>query len=110
MLVSIVHRFTGVALTVAGLAVLTWWLLAIAAGADSYAAFAKHASAWYGLIVLIGLSWAFFQHLFSGVRHLLMDTGMGFELEGNKKGAIATLVGSVVATAALWAYILGVAA
>lgn len=108
MLVSILHRITGGALTVAGLAILTWWLLAIAEGADSYSAFAEHASAWYGLVVLIGLSWAFFQHLFSGIRHLLMDTGMGFELKSNKKGAIATIVGSVAVTVLLWAFLLGV--
>ena len=34
MLVSILHRVTGGALTVAGLALLTWWLLALAGGAD----------------------------------------------------------------------------
>ena len=33
MLVSILHRITGSALTVAGLALLAWWLLAIAGGA-----------------------------------------------------------------------------
>ena len=69
--------------------------------------FARHASRWYGLVVLIGLTWAFFQHLFSGIRHLVMDTGMGFELKGNKAGAIATIVLSVIATAVLWAYWLG---
>ena len=37
-----------------------------------------------GLVVLVGLTWAFFQHLLSGVRHLVMDTGAGFELGTNK--------------------------
>ncbi len=107
MLVSILHRITGAGLTVVGLAVLVWWLMAIAGGADSYAGFAKHASAWYGLVILIGLTWAFFQHLFSGIRHLVMDTGMGFELQANKAGAVATIVGSILATAILWAYWMG---
>jgi hypothetical protein len=61
-----------------------------------------------GTIVLIGLSWAFFQHLFSGIRHLVMDTGAAFELGINKTAAILTIVGSLAATAALWFYILGV--
>lgn len=107
MLVSILHRVTGGALTVAGLAVLTWWLVALAAGQDAYKDFSGHAGAWYGLVVLIGLTWAFFQHLFSGIRHLIMDTGAGFELNVNKSAAIATLVASLVLTAALWFYILG---
>ena len=107
MAVSILHRITGAGLSVVGLALLTWWLMAIAGGQDAYAQIARHASQWYGLVVLIGLTWAFFQHLFSGIRHLVMDTGMGFELKANKAGAVATIVGSIAATALLWAYWLG---
>ena len=109
MLVSILHRVTGGALTVAGLAALTWWLTAIADGAEGYATFTSAASHWAGLVVLIGLTWAFFQHTFSGIRHLLMDTGMNFDLKPNKSSAIGTIVLSVIATAAVWAYMLGVA-
>lgn len=108
MLVSILHRITGAGLSIVGLALLTWWLMATVGGDASYAVFAKLASSWFGLVVLIGLTWAFFQHLFSGIRHLLMDTGMGFELGPNKAGAIATIVGSILFTAILWAYLLGV--
>jgi len=107
MVVSILHRITGAGLSIVGLAVLTWWLMAIAGGADRYAAFIKVATHWLGTIVLIGLTWAFFQHLFSGIRHLLTDTGMGFELKANRAGAIATILGSIVATAIIWAYWLG---
>ena len=102
MLVSILHRMTGAALSFAGLAVLVWWLMAIASGANAYATFAKAAAHPVGLIVLIGLSWAFFQHLLSGVRHLVMDTGAGFELETNKRFAMLTLVGSMVLTLLVW--------
>jgi len=109
MLVSILHRVTGGALTIAGLAALTWWLMAIADGGEGYTSFTKVASHWAGLVVLIGLTWAFFQHTFSGIRHLLMDTGMNFDLKPNKSSAIGTIVLSVIATAAVWAYALGVA-
>lgn len=108
MAVSILHRITGGALTVAGLAVLTWWLLAIAGSSDGYGEFAALASHPAGIVVLIGLTWAFFQHLLSGIRHLVMDSGRAFELGVNKRFALLTLVGSVVLTAALWAYVLGV--
>jgi len=108
MLVSILHRMTGGALTVVGLAVLTWWLMSVADGPRAYSTFSGWASHWAGLVVLIGITWAFFQHLFSGVRHLLMDTGMGFEINANKKGAIFTVIAAIACTAALWAYILGV--
>ena len=108
MVVSILHRITGVGLSVVGLAALTWWLLAIAGGAESYATFQKIATHWIGIVILIGLTWAFFQHLFSGLRHLVTDTGMGFDLRSNKISAILTIVGSIVCTAVLWVYLLGV--
>jgi succinate dehydrogenase / fumarate reductase cytochrome b subunit len=107
MLVSILHRITGAGLSVVGLAVLTWWLMAISGGPDAYAGFAKAASHPLGLLVLIGLTWAFFQHLLSGIRHLAMDTGAAFELGINKTFAILTIVGSILLTALLWFYILG---
>lgn len=110
MLVSILHRVTGGALSVVGLAVLAWWLSAIAGGQDAYDDFAAVAGHWLGIIVLIGLSWAWFQHLLSGIRHLFMDAGQAFELGVNKRSAYATLIGSALLTALLWVYILGVAA
>ena len=107
MVVSILHRATGVALTFAGLALLTWWLMAIAGDANGFATFTKAASHPVGLIVLIGLTWSFFQHLLSGIRHLVMDTGSALELNANKNFAIATVIGSIVLTAATWVYLLG---
>lgn len=106
MAASIFHRISGGALTVAGLAALTWWLLALAKGADAYGDFLAIAKTWVGVVVLIGLTWAFFQHLFSGIRHLVMDTGGTFELRANKNFAVATVVASVLLTAALWWYII----
>ena len=108
MLVSILHRVTGGALSVAGLALLVWWLMAIAGGAETYSGLVKLATHPVGLVVLVGITWAFFQHLLSGVRHLYMDTGAGFELEGNKRFAILTIVISLVLTAVVWALFLGV--
>lgn len=105
MLVSILHRFTGSALTVAGLALLTWWLAAIAEGDQAYADFTSVVTHPLGLVVLVGLTWAFFQHTLSGIRHLVMDTGAGFEIQGNKRAAIATILSSVLLTAAFWAAI-----
>ena len=107
MLVSILHRMTGGVLTVAGLTMLTWWLMAAATGVEAYAVFTHAATSPAGLFVLIGLTWAFFQHSFSGLRHLVMDIGAGFELGTNKRMAVATIIGSLIATAALWAYVLG---
>ena len=59
--------------------------------------------------MLVGITWSFFQHLLSGIRHLVMDSGAAFELGINKTFAILTIVGSVLLTAPLWFYLLGVA-
>jgi succinate dehydrogenase / fumarate reductase cytochrome b subunit len=107
MIVSILHRATGIALSVAGLAILTWWLMALALGPEAYATFARAAHSPIGIIVLIGVTWSFFQHLFSGIRHLVMDTGAAFELGINKTLANLTIVGSVLLTILLWARLLG---
>jgi len=107
MAVSIFHRVTGGALTVAGLAVITWWLLALAKGSDAYGDFSAIAGTWVGLVVLIGLTWAFFQHTLSGIRHLVTDVGENFEIGANKTSANLTIILSIVLTAALWFYILG---
>jgi len=110
MLVSILHRATGIALSIAGLAILTWWLVALAQGQETYANFTKMASSPIAIIVLVGLTWSFFQHLLSGIRHLVMDSGAAFELGINKTFAILTIVGSLLLTALVWFYILGVRA
>jgi succinate dehydrogenase / fumarate reductase cytochrome b subunit len=109
MTVSILHRVTGVALTFAGLGILTWWLWAIANGPDALASFTKATTHPLGVVVLVGITWCFFQHLLSGIRHLVTDSGAGLELGINKTSAVLTIVGSVLLTAAMWFYLLGVA-
>ena len=107
MLVSILHRVTGGGLSVVGAVLLVWWLAAAASGPKAYATFADHADEWYLMVIWIGLSWALFQHTLSGLRHLVMDVGAGFELTTNKFWAMMTLVGSAALTVVLWLYILG---
>lgn len=108
MVVSILHRATGIALSFAGLALLAWWLMALAEGPDAYGVFLRAANSPIGLIVLVGITWSFFQHLLSGIRHLTMDTGAAFELGINKRFAVLTMIGSVLLTALLWAWLMGV--
>ncbi|HEX8449034.1 MAG TPA: succinate dehydrogenase, cytochrome b556 subunit [Allosphingosinicella sp.] len=105
MTVSILHRITGGGLATVGAAALVWWLVAAASGKEAYESFAKVATSWIGIVVGVGLTWAFFQHTLSGLRHLVMDIGAGFEIRRNKFWATMTLAGSVLLTAALWLYI-----
>ena len=108
MLVSILHRITGNALTFAGLALLTWWLLAIASGPSAYDQFAELAMHPVGLFVLVGLTWAFWQHTFSGLRHLFLDMGAGYELRVNRLVSVLTIAAALLATAATWFVLMGV--
>lgn len=107
MLVSILHRVTGSGLATVGAIALAWWLAAAASGPEAYATFTDHADSWYGVVVAIGLTWAFFQHTLSGLRHFVMDIGAGYELPVNKFWANMTVVGAIVLTAITWLAILG---
>lgn len=106
MVVSILHRATGVGMAVvAGLGFI-WWLVAAASGPEAYAAFLAVATSWFGYLVAIGLTWAFFQHMFSALRHFVLDIGAGYELKTNKMGALATMAGSILVTLLIWGPIL----
>jgi succinate dehydrogenase / fumarate reductase cytochrome b subunit len=103
MFVSILHRVTGDGMALVGLPVLLWWLAALAGGPDSYAVFQGQAETWYGQVVLIGLTWAFFNHLVSGLRHFVLDTGAGFELKSNNRWSAAAPLIGIVLTGLFWA-------
>lgn len=111
MTVSIVHRATGMALTV-GMVLLCWWLSALASGPAAYAGFVDLFTYQsgklniVGWIVGVGLTLTLFQHMASGVRHLFMDAGDNFELGPNKATALMTFGFSILATIAFWAVIL----
>ena len=106
MLVSILHRVTGDGLAIVGLAVLLWWLGAMAGGAESYDTFAEVMGSPVGMVVLVGLSWAFFTHMMSGLRHFVLDIGAGYELDTNKMWSIAAPIIAILLTAAFWAVVL----
>lgn len=105
MLVSILHRVTGAGLATLGAGLLVWWLAAAASGPEAYATFTAWATWKWALIVPVGLTWAAWQHILSGLRHLVMDVGAGFELQTNKFWAWMTIVLSLLLTFATWAYI-----
>jgi succinate dehydrogenase / fumarate reductase, cytochrome b subunit len=106
MLASIVHRVTGSGMALAGGLLLVWWLMAAASGPAAYETFHHVMTAWYGRLFLVALSWGFFQHMCSGLRHLYLDTGRGYGLPANRMSALATFFASVLLTVALWAFIL----
>jgi succinate dehydrogenase / fumarate reductase cytochrome b subunit len=105
MLVSILHRVTGDGMAFLALPTLLWWLGALASGPEAYADFAEVATSPLGYFVLVGISWAFFNHMSSGIRHFVLDVGAGYEIATNKRWSIATTAIGVILTAAFWAAI-----
>ena len=54
---------------------------------------------------MIGLTWALFEHLFSGLRHFVLDMGTGYELKQNRNWSLLIPVLAIVVTGAIWLYI-----
>jgi succinate dehydrogenase / fumarate reductase, cytochrome b subunit len=111
MLVSILHRATGDGMATIGTGLFVWWLAVLASGEKAYATFldvftvADGGLNILGWIVGVGLTLSIFQHMMSGIRHLVMDTGAAFELKRNRTFALMTMVCSVAFTAIFWLYL-----
>jgi succinate dehydrogenase / fumarate reductase cytochrome b subunit len=101
MTLSILHRMTGVALSI-GLIALVVWLQSIASGTGSYEMVAGWMDTMIGQLLLLGWSSSFFFHLANGVRHLFWDVGLGFELRQANTSAWFVVVATVIMTAAYW--------
>lgn len=101
MVMSIVHRITGIALYF-GTVLVAWWLIAAASG-EAYFDWVN----WFfgtlvGRLVLFGYTWALMQHMLGGLRHFMWDMGRGYDKHFSTKLALATPVVSVVLTVLVW--------
>ena len=101
MVTSILHRATGIAMAV-GFILLVAWLFDAAAGPETYAVFLGAMDTLIGKLLLVGWSYAFFYHLANGIRHLVWDSGRGFEKQQASASAWFVIVASVVLTALFW--------
>ncbi len=91
---SFLNRFTGVVLS-AGLLLLVYWLMALAAGAQSYARALELLSCRLAKLVYAALIFSFCYHLAAGVRHLVWDTGRGLERAQARRSAWLVVVASL---------------
>jgi len=101
MIMSIIHRVTGIGLY-AGTLLMAWWLIATASSPAAYACLQSFTSSWIGRLIEIGFTWSLLHHAFSGLRYLVWDTGHGFGVEARERLTQAALIAGIVATAALW--------
>jgi len=99
-LVSILHRISGFGLFVAIPFLLYLFQLSINSPEDyvRYRAIFAHPIT---KLLLIGLAWALFHHLFAGIRFLLMDVHIGLELERTRANSIIVIVAAIVCAVAI---------
>jgi succinate dehydrogenase / fumarate reductase cytochrome b subunit len=102
MAMSIAHRITGAGLYLGAL-MLAWFLLAASMDASAFAYFSGFIQSFFGRLILFGFTWALFQHLLGGVRHLIMDSGYGMDDPEREQMAQATVIGGLVLTLVVWA-------
>jgi succinate dehydrogenase / fumarate reductase cytochrome b subunit len=101
MVLSILHRMTGVAMSL-GLVVLAAWLMQAAAGPEAYLGFTTAMSTLVGKLFLVAWSFAFFFHAANGIRHLVWDTGRGFDKRQADRSAWIVVAFAALATAVFW--------
>lgn len=105
MVTSILHRATGIALA-AGSILLLVGLIALAAGPAAFGSVSRFCTSWIGILLLLGWSWSLAFHLLNGIRHLLQDAGLGFQIEQFVRNSWLSVIGSIVLTILVWAFVL----
>lgn len=101
MVLSILHRATGVFMSI-GLLLLTCWLLSLATGQQAYDNLAVYMHSWYGQAILIAFTFSLYLHLCNGIRHLFWDAGLGFQIPTFHKSGYAVVIATLLLTCVTW--------
>jgi len=101
MATSILHRATGIILSLGALLIAAA-IIGVAAGPDAWAWISAQSGAWYGLVFLFLWTWAFMYHLLNGVRHLWQDAGMGYAIDSFVRNGWIVSIGSLLLTLLVW--------
>ena len=100
---SIMHRMTGVMLSIGSLA-LVGWLISLVAGHDAYSRLTAFFEGVVGGLIRFGLTFCLFFHLGNGIRHLFWDAGYGFEKERARRSGWVVLISALLLTLAFWIF------
>ncbi|MDA9108999.1 succinate dehydrogenase, cytochrome b556 subunit [Woeseiaceae bacterium] len=101
MILSIMHRATGVALSI-GMLVFIAWIATVAFNESGYNFLVTILKSWLGQLVLFLWSFAFFLHFCNGIRHLYWDTGRGFNKDKVEFSARLVLLSTIFLTSFFW--------
>ncbi|MBZ0216005.1 MAG: succinate dehydrogenase, cytochrome b556 subunit [Fimbriimonadaceae bacterium] len=102
MVMSIVHRITGVGLYF-GTFLLAWWLVAASSGAEYFDYVNGFFASWFGRVILFGFTWSLLHHMMGGFRHFAWDMGKGFDEKTREITARLSLVFSILLTFVVFA-------
>jgi succinate dehydrogenase / fumarate reductase cytochrome b subunit len=101
MALSITHRVTGVGLGI-GTLLLSGWLLTAATSEAGFERFQYFLGSAFGIFLVFCWSLSLVFHLMTGLRHLWMDTGHGYDEKAYHDSGIAVLAGTAVLTILIW--------
>ncbi len=98
---SITHRITGVLLIV-GMIIFTLALIVLANHHSAWEITNQFSSFQLTWLILMVFSFCFWLHWLHGLRHLIWDTGSGFNLKHARLMDVLEITFAVVLTAAVW--------
>ena len=108
MVLSGMHRISGLALS-AGSLLLIGWLVAAARGPEAYATATRYFSSVPVRLVLAAALIAFWYHLFAGLRHMAWDAGLGFDKAVARKSGLTVValasLASIMTLALAWRFL-----
>ena len=105
-MMSIAHRLSGVVLSLVGVPLLLWWLVALGTGQEAYASLLAFLDGWIGRSALALSALCLSYHFLNGVRHLVWDTGRALDLRSAYVGGWLVLIATVLATGGLLGVVL----
>jgi succinate dehydrogenase / fumarate reductase cytochrome b subunit len=102
MVLSFAHRITGILLSVGAL-LLTYGLVALAGGVESFERARLLFRHWTLQLVMLGLTISIFFHLSNGIRHLFWDLGLGYEKTQARRSGWLVVASTILLTAlSMW--------
>ncbi|MGP1677045.1 MAG: succinate dehydrogenase, cytochrome b556 subunit [Burkholderiales bacterium] len=101
MVLSGLHRITGIALSV-GTILLVAWISSAVYSAEAFASMNRILGSYIGQFVLFGWTFSLIYHSVNGVRHLIWDTGRLLEIKQIHSSGKIVLAVAIVLTLLAW--------
>ena len=100
-ILSILHRGTGIVLSIGSIFLVTW-ILVLTLGESAYQIYSQLVNNWFGKLVIFGFTFGLFYHLSNGIRHLFWDAGYGYDLKDAYISGFAVIISSISLTLITW--------